>query len=129
MGTIEEGWREKQRQRSLRLFGGQIFVQFLAALSVLPRSVLKKRLNSSYSSKSTEAKQLARQGIEQNLPPEQTRRHLPLLLSPSFFYNGNSQKLTNFIYFIVNLCMVRTGGHKISWHCISKMIRVPTNIL
>ena len=33
---IEEGWREKQRQRSSRLFGGQNFVQFLAALAVLP---------------------------------------------------------------------------------------------
>ena len=32
------------------------------------------------------AKQLARQGIEQNLSPKQKRRPLPLLLSPSFFY-------------------------------------------
>ena len=31
-------------------------------------------------------KQQARQGIEQILPPKQTRRPLPLLLSPSFFY-------------------------------------------
>ena len=32
------------------------------------------------------AKQLARQGIEQILPPKQTRRPLPCLLIPSFFY-------------------------------------------
>ena len=35
---------------------GADFVQLLAALAVLPRSIWKKRLNSSYSSKSTEAK-------------------------------------------------------------------------
>ena len=46
----------------------------------------RQRLNSSYSSKSTEAKQLARLRIEQNLPPKQMRRPLSLLLSPSFFY-------------------------------------------
>ena len=40
------------------------------------RSIWKKRLNSSYSSK---AKQIA-------WPPKQKRRPLPLLLSPSFFY-------------------------------------------
>ena len=42
---------------------GAEFIQFLATLAVLPQSILKKRLNSSYSI----------------LP-------LPLLLSPSFFY-------------------------------------------
>ena len=35
---------------------GAEFIQFLAALVVLPRLIWKKRLNSSYSSKSTEAK-------------------------------------------------------------------------
>ena len=39
---------------------------------------------------STEAKQLAWQGIEQNLPPKQTRRPLSLLLSLSFFYGGTA---------------------------------------
>ena len=39
-------------------------------------------MDSIVSSKSTEAKQLARQGMEQNLPPKQTRPPLPLLLSP-----------------------------------------------
>ena len=47
---IEEGWGQKQRQILLRLFGGQ-------------------NLNSIVSSKLTEAKQLARQEIEQVLPP------------------------------------------------------------
>ena len=37
-------------------FWGTEFVQFFAALAVLPRSVWKNRKNSSYSSKSTEAK-------------------------------------------------------------------------
>ena len=37
-------------------------------LVVLPRSIWKKRINSTFSSKSTEAKQLARQGIESILP-------------------------------------------------------------
>ena len=43
-------------------------------------------LNSTISSKSTEAKQLTRQKIEHILPAKQTRLPLPLLLSPSFFY-------------------------------------------
>ena len=37
-------------------------------------------MNSIVSSKQTEAKQLARQGIEQILPPKPTRRPLPCLL-------------------------------------------------
>ena len=65
---------------------GAKFVKFLATLAVLPWSIWKKRLNSSYSSKSTKAKKIAWQGIEQNLPLKQTQRPLPLLLSPSFFY-------------------------------------------
>ena len=40
---------------------GAKFDQFLAALSVLPRSIWKNKTNSTVSSKSTEAKQLARQ--------------------------------------------------------------------
>ena len=52
---------------------GTDFVQFLAALAVLPWSIRKNRKYSTVSSKTTEAKQLARQGIEQNLPPKQTR--------------------------------------------------------
>ena len=46
---------------------GADFFQFLAALAVLPPSILKNRMNSTVSSKPTEAKQLARQGIEQYL--------------------------------------------------------------
>ena len=61
------------------------FVQFLVALAVLLRSHWKKWLNSSFSFKSTEAKQLTRQGLEHILPPKQTRRPLPCLLIPSFF--------------------------------------------
>ena len=43
---------------------GTEFIQFLAAPAVLPRSIWKKRLNSSFSYKSTEEKQPAWQGIE-----------------------------------------------------------------
>ena len=54
--VIEEGWREKQRQRSSHLFGGQNLFKFLAALGVFLWSIWKKRSNSSYFSKSTLAK-------------------------------------------------------------------------
>ena len=46
---IEEGWKQKARQRSSHLFGGKNFVQFLATLAVLSRSIWKKRLNSTVS--------------------------------------------------------------------------------
>ena len=69
---------------------GAEFVQFLATLAVLPWPIWKKRTNSSYFSKATEAKQLARQGIEQTLSPKQTRRPLPCLLILSFFYGSYS---------------------------------------
>ena len=36
--AVEEGWREKPRQRLSRLFGGQNLVNFFAALAVLPQS-------------------------------------------------------------------------------------------
>ena len=60
---------------------GAEFVQFLVALAVLLRSIWKqwlssaslfrkKRLNSTISFKTIETKQLARQGIEQILPPQ-----------------------------------------------------------
>ena len=82
---------------------GATFVQFLAALAVLPRSNWKKRLDSSFSCKWTEAKQLTRQGIEHILPPKQTRRPLPSLLILSFFYgtytrtsNWHRNKHTNY---------------------------------
>ena len=51
----------------------------------------KQRLNSTVSFKSTETKQLARQGIEKILPPKPTRRPLPSLLFPSFFYACESR--------------------------------------
>ena len=52
----DEGWDNflfvyRLRQRSSRLFGGQIL--FFAALTVLPRSILKNRKNSTVSSKPT----------------------------------------------------------------------------
>ena len=61
---IEEGWREKQ---VCSLWGDE-FIKFVAALAVLPRSFWKKRFNSSYSSKSTAAKQLAWQEFNRFCP-------------------------------------------------------------
>ena len=64
MGRIEEGWREREAKAKVAAsVVGAEFVQFLAALAVLPRSIWKNRMNSTVSSQSTEAKQLARQGI------------------------------------------------------------------
>ena len=54
---------------------------------VLINNYSKNRMNSTVSSKPTEAKQLARLGIEHIKPPKQTQQPLPLLLSPSFFYS------------------------------------------
>ena len=48
---IEEGWKQKARQRSSHLFGGKKFIQFIATLAVLTRSIWKKRLISTDSSK------------------------------------------------------------------------------
>ena len=72
-------------------------IQFLSALAVLPRTILKNRMNSSltfksswcnssFYSKSSQAKQLAWQRIEYILSPKQQRRPLSSLLSLSFFY-------------------------------------------
>ena len=68
---------------------GAKFIPFLAALAVLPRSIWKNGMNSTFSFKSTEAKQLARQGFELILPPKQKWGTLSLLLSPSFLYGAN----------------------------------------
>ena len=60
---------------------GAEFVKLLAPLAVLPRSLWKNEMNSAVSSKSTEAKQQAWQGIEQNLPPPNGRDDLCLYFS------------------------------------------------
>ena len=68
MESIEEGWRKKQRQRSSRLFGGQNL------FNSLPRQLFcfgrfgRIVLFNLFFYISTEAKQLARQGIEYILP-------------------------------------------------------------
>ena len=47
--ATEEGYsKEEKRQRSSLLFGGEEFIQFLAALAVLSRTVLKNRMNSPF---------------------------------------------------------------------------------
>ena len=80
---IEESSKQKARQRSS---WRATFGQFLAGLDVLYLLIWKKGMNSTVSFKSTQTKQLTRQGIEPILPLKQTRRSLPCLLLPSFFY-------------------------------------------
>ena len=58
---------------------GEEFFQFLAALTILPRTILKNRMNSSFSFKSSWCNWI-------NSSPKLQRRHLPFLLSLSFFY-------------------------------------------
>ena len=48
--------REAKAKVLASVWEGAEFIQFLAALAVLPRSIWKKRLNSSYFSKPAEAK-------------------------------------------------------------------------
>ena len=68
--------------------GGEEFIQFLAALAVLPRTILKNRMTSSFLSNHPGAIQ----HIIQNRPRQnsqrgkQKRRPLPFLLFLSFFY-------------------------------------------
>ena len=69
----------------LGLFGRNGFIQPFLQMD---------RLNSTVSSKKTQAKQLALQGIEQILPPKQTWRPLPCLLFPSFFCASNGTHYT-----------------------------------
>ena len=64
----EGGWREKQRQRSSRLFGGHNLFHFLLRYH-FASAIRKNRMNSTVFSKSTEAKQLPRLEIEQILSP------------------------------------------------------------
>ena len=94
--TIEEGLNQKARQKVLEAVEsvwGAKFVQFLAELAVLPRSIWKeqlnpaglfgkKRLNSTCFFTTTETKQLARQGIYQI---EQTDTKTFALSSVSIF--------------------------------------------
>ena len=61
--------RRMEREAKAKVFAsvwGADFVQFSAALAVLPRSIWKNRRSSTVSSKPTKSKQLAQQGIEQN---------------------------------------------------------------
>ena len=79
--------------------------------SCSPQLIWKNWMNSTVYSKPTEAKRLAQQIIEQNLPPKQTRRPLSLLLSPSFFYasctrTGLQFVIFNVILYIVLLCFM-----------------------
>ena len=50
---IKEGWRQKQRQRSSRLFGGKIY-SIPCRTSCFASVDLNKRMNSTFSSKSTD---------------------------------------------------------------------------
>ena len=79
---------------------GANFIQFLAVLAILPRSIWKNRVNSSFSFKSTEAKFLARQGNELNLPPPPNRCDELCL---AFCINPSSMDTSLAIEFILHL--------------------------
>ena len=84
---IEEGLRERSKGKdccdSLR---GR-FCSIPCAQYVLSRSIWKNRMNSTVSSKLTEAKQLARQGIEQKSAAQTDATTFAFAsLSQSFFY-------------------------------------------
>ena len=66
---------------------GTEFVQFLATLASLGLFERKGRIYPIFPNRLRQNswQWLAWQGIEQILPPKQTRRPLPFLLSPSFF--------------------------------------------
>ena len=49
----EEGHIQKGRQRSSLMFWGAKFIQFLAALAILPRKTVKNRMSSSFCFKSS----------------------------------------------------------------------------
>ena len=85
--TQKEDRIRRQGKRSARLFGGQNFIN--SVLAVVPQ-MIKKWMNSTFSFKQTKAKQLARQGIKQILPPKQTQRPLPCLLIPFFLVQFGS---------------------------------------
>ena len=94
-------YRRRMETEGYRLIAsvwGAKFMQFLTAIAVLPRSIRRNRINSTISTKPTEAKQLVWQGIEQNLPPKQTRRPWPLLLSILllWYYSNCTRTVTMF---------------------------------
>ena len=80
---IEEGWGvgTEAVAKVVASIAVAKFVQFLAALGVLPRSLWNKWLNSPLSFRSTDAKQLARQEIEQNFAPSNRRDDLCICFS------------------------------------------------
>ena len=55
MYRIIDGEREAKAKVVASVWGAE-FIKFLATQAVLPRSILKNRMNSIFSSKSTEAK-------------------------------------------------------------------------
>ena len=101
--VIEEGWKQKQRQRLLCLFGGKICsIPCCANCFVLVNMIEKVDFNRFFqinwdyltvSFKLTKTKQLARQGFEQILLPKQMQWPLPLLLFPFFFYASSEFSL------------------------------------
>ena len=106
-------WRKNQRQRSSRLLGGQTqFNSILCCASCFALVVLEEWIHP-FSFKSTKASVQAWQGIENILSPNQMRRPLPLLLSPSFFSERRSPCLGTVVFwFCVRIRAIsRAQGH------------------
>ena len=62
--SIEEGKKTEEKAKVVADCWGAEFIQFHAAPAVLPPSIWKNRMKSTFSSKSTKVKQLGRHGIE-----------------------------------------------------------------
>ena len=89
--SIEEAGRRIKKNENAKVVASlwwEEIIQLLAALAILPRAILKKRINYPFLSNHPvaihpiiqnrpSAKQLAQQVIEYILPPKQKRRPLP----------------------------------------------------
>ena len=89
--------------------------------SVLPWSIRKKMLNSSYFSKLTEAKQLAQQGIEQLLPPKQTRRPLPCLIILSSYETVLVLNCPRMNHLVTNYPALSSVSNNFRWHTVTQV--------
>ena len=89
--------KEEKTKVITSVWGGKNLFNYVHTLAALPRTILKNRMNlsmsfksswcnSSYYSKSSKAKQPARQGIELILTSKEQRRPLHFILSLSFFF-------------------------------------------
>ena len=101
--SIEEGYRQKKRQRSSLLFVEKNLFNSFPALAILPRTILKNRMNSSFSFKSSWCNssynsnrlvQNSKRGKELIKFIHQAEATLLFLLSLYFFYSHSKMQPT-----------------------------------